>query len=363
MSLTPDQIAMRKQGITATDIAAIVGVHPFRAPIDVWRDKMGIGVPFDGNARTEWGNKLEPLIRADYEQRHDVHVEVHGTMVHPDYPWWMFTPDGLVFRRAAALADRGLEIKVHNRDAVTYGRLEYGAPGTDEVPQHELIQCQWSMGGSKLDRWDLVMFDGAPNEYAIERDDELLGMLQDEAEKFLVDYVYKKEPPPPDGSKAYDDFLGRHEHKNENLLAIDALPETMALVRQLRLSCDDMHHTKAQIDIIIQNLKAMIGPRAGLGWTELEEGKPKQRKITWRQAAGSTDVDYHAAWRSNVTDAQLVLSTFEEKDTYDEAVNMLITTLKNIADENRTLSTYTSTAAGSRRFLMPKYWSKNREGV
>lgn len=359
MSLTPDQLALRRQGITATDIAAIVGVHPYRAPIDVWRDKLGIGLAFDGNVRTEWGNKLEPLIRADYEARHDVHVELHGTMVHPDYPWWMFTPDGLVFPRASVKAMRGLEIKVHNRDAVTYGRLEYGAPGTDEVPQHELIQCQWSMGGSKLGRWDLVMFDGAPTEYVIERDDELLGMLQDEAEKFLVDYIYKKEPPPPDGSKAYGAFLGGRPQKNEDLVAIDAMPETMALVRQLKMVRESHAQSKTEMEIISQNLKAVIGERAGLEWTEIEDGKPKKRKITYRRSKDGTETNWEAAWRSLVTDAQLVLSTFEEKETYDEAVTMLVTTLKNIADEKRSVSAYTSATTGSRTFLVP--WKKNKE--
>lgn len=352
MSLTPDQLRIRRGGVTATDISSIVGVNPYRSAIDVWRDKMGEPESFIGNARTVWGQKIEPLIRADYQERHRIHVEVPGTLTNPLVAWWMFTPDGLCYPRGSSLPDRGLEIKVHNRDAIDFGRLRYGTPGSDEVPPHELIQCMWSIGGSGLDRWDLTVFDGAPTDYVIGRDDELIGILHDEAERFLIDYVKTKTPPPPDGSESYNRYLSTaFPQRLPDLVQLDGRPEAMAMVRHLRIARDQLAQVTTEVEIVTQNLKAIIGCHAGLEWTD-PEAKSGKSRVTYKLSEEGSTTDWGAAWRSLVTEAQLALSA----DRYDVA--QLAHALMEIADENRSISTYTATVPGSRRFYVPNFWNK-----
>lgn len=367
MSLSPEQIRERREGMTATDIAAIVGVHPHRSKLDVFLDKMGEGVPFDGNIRTRWGDILEAPIRADYEDRHDVRVEVHGTMRHPKHSWWMFTPDGLVFPRNARHPERGLEIKVHGRDAVFFGQLEYGEPGTDEVPAHELVQCMWGIGGSGLDRWDLVPFlDGAPVEYTIERDPELLAILEDAARRFMVDHVEKKTAPPPDGSDAWDGWLKRKWKENTaDLISIDDAPLMLALVDELRAARAAGAEAELLESQTAQKLKLIIGDKAGLCWHDPTQ--KKLQKITWKRSKDGQRENWQTTACSMASDAALALSSnadvlaslqevIRDSGRFGtdqlEAFNLALSTLLSIA----TRKPSTVIVPGTRPFNVPRGW-------
>jgi putative phage-type endonuclease len=356
MSLSPAQLAQRLEGATATDVAAILDLHPYRTKIDVYGDKLGIAPPFAGNERTKWGNILEIPIREDYAERRGVRVEVPGTLTHPTVPWAMATPDGICYRPSQAYPDNGLEIKTHSFRAAD----QYGDPGTDEVPQHELIQCMWNMFVSGLDVWDLVAFvDGQPADYRIKRDDELIGLMREEAEKFLVDHVRKKVPPGADGSKSYNRYLStRYPHKQADLVSLDDKPEAMMLVRSLRAELDQLAQTKTSVEIIKQNLKAVIGEHSGLEWTDLTRPKKKDR-IYFRTSKDGTKTDWEAAWRSLVIEAQLALSVDPNDDS--DSQGDFHEALTNIADEARSRALYTETVSGTRRFNVPKWWSKNQD--
>ena len=355
MSLSPTQLAQRKDGISATDIAAISGMHPYRAPIDVWLDKTGRAAPFAGNDRTRWGNILEAPIRDDYAERHGVRVEVPGTLEHSLVPWAKATPDGICYAPLASFPLNGLEIKTHSFRAAD----QYGDPGTDQVPPHELIQCVWNMFVSGLDRWDLVAFiDGQPAEYRIERDDDLIGLLRSDAERFLVDHVRKDVPPDPDGSESYSKYLSTaFPHRRPDLVSLDDKPEALMQVRSLRVMRDNLAQLETDIEIATQNLRAVIGERAGLEWTEADG---KKGKITYKLSKESSKVDWEAAWRSLVVEAQLALSV--KVDPLRD-VDRLVETLEGIADMHRSISTYTNMVSGSRRFTVPRAWSKNKEGI
>lgn len=380
MSLSPEQLAQRREGITATDVAAIVGCHPFRTPLDIFLEKTGQTEPFEGNVRSRWGELLEPMIRADYEEAHHVRVEQVGTLVHPDHPWWMATPDGIVYRLRSSVPERGLEIKVHSRDAVIFGGLEYGAPGTDEVPLHELIQCAWGMGASQLDRWDLAAFlDGAPQEYAIDRDDDLLLMLSECADKFRTDHLLTGEPPEPDGSKSWENWLRRRWDKHTaDLVVIDAEPDLMGIVANLRTA---RANAAAQVDIakvLVQNLKLAIGGSQGLTWTDPDRKKPD--KITWKRSKSSIKQD----WRALTTELREVAALARSGTA--EQVDRLLTCLRSIgggtvgqstratisgADAAATIEAmrdallaivktpidkYETPIPGARPFVVPRHW-------
>jgi len=360
MSLSPDQLAQRKAGITATDAAAILGLHPYRSPIDVYADKLGIAAPFLGNERTKWGNILEAPIREDYAERYGVRVEVPGTLAHPDVTWAMATPDGICYLPRQSHPRNGLEIKTHSFRAAD----DYGDPGTDEVPQHELIQCMWSLFVCGLDEWDLVPFvDGQPADYRIKRDDELIGIMREQCERFRVDHILKGVPPDPDGSKSYGSYLSTtYPQRKKDLVSLDDKPEAMMLVRALRRELDVLAEAKTSSEIIKQNLKAVIGDHAGLEWTDPER-KGGKDQIYYRIAKDGSKTDWEAAWRSLVTAAQLALGATHSRGgpAKDEHIDVLLAALDEISDEKRSIALHTDTVPGSRRFNVPRHWSKNKE--
>lgn len=299
MSLSPEQLAARLEGISATDVAAIVRCHPYSEPIDIFLAKTGQAPPRNENAPSKWGHLLEPVIRDDYEQRMRVRVEVPGTLRRRDRPWWMASPDGLVYPIGSATVDRGLEIKVHNADVIRFSALEYGAPGSDEVPLHELIQCQWGMGATGLERWDLVAFlGGSPVDYAIMRDDELIEMLAEAAERFLVDHIRTGTPPDPDGSKSWDEWLKRRwKYKASDLVDVGDRPELLALIDELRDASEAEVLAEKRVASLIQRVKLEIGDGTGITW---KGERPKPDKITWKQSK----TWYRTDWKPVAADMQ-----------------------------------------------------------
>jgi putative phage-type endonuclease len=376
MTLTPDQLALRLRGITATDCAAIAGVHPERSPIDVWREKRGEAPPFDGNKRTKWGNLLEPVVRTDYEERTGLRIEVPGTLEHPDSPWMLATPDGVGYLDAEPV--RGLEIKCHT---VRLAHL-YGAPGSDEVPAYVLVQCVWCMAVTGLVRWDVVAFiDGQPNDYIIDRDDELIGILRDRSERFLIDNVRGGAVPDPDGSESFDAWLkARHEKNTDALIELqaDADRELLVLIdraKELREQGADVERELVQIG---QRFKLRIAGDAGLTWNNAK-GKPE--KLTWKRNKASRKIDYTgiandartdarmalSAKRADIERAKICLQVMGERTPVGpnsraamtageirELVSVLQTSLEEVA--SRTDAAYTHEIPGKRPLCYPRTW-------
>lgn len=388
-TLSPSQLAERATGITATDIAAIVGVHPYRSAVDVWSEKMGHAKPFEGNDRTKWGNILEPVLRKDYEERKGVRVETRGTLQHDDWEWMKATPDGLVYEGADVEPDRGLEIKCHT----IHLAYLYGAPNTDEIPQYELCQVGWNLAVTELQRWDLVAFiDGQPRDYVIDRDQELIDMLYERAVKFRTDHVLTGNPPPPDGSEAYGAWLAG-KHSSDNALAalarVEDEPETMAMVRRLQALRDEIAALEAQEGVTVQHIKVRIGDNAGIAWPN---GKPAPKKgakagqvpcdrISWKKTKDRTHRDYASVLDGLRLRAQLVTSAHggdieRAIIALDKAANEyfantraqitggaikdLLVHLRDLAVDVSKAQAHETVSTGPRSFIVPTSWKTTR---
>ena len=105
--LTNEQLAIRKTGITGSEIAAVAGLSPYESPLTVWARKLDL-VDDDSSAVMERGTYLEEGIRSWYCAKTGANVAIVGTMVHPDNPIIIATPDGIAYRGDER---RALEIK------------------------------------------------------------------------------------------------------------------------------------------------------------------------------------------------------------------------------------------------------------
>lgn len=297
--LTPAQQEQRLDGITATDVAAILGQHPYRSAIDVFREKRGESAPYSDNDRTKWGSLLEPVIRANYEADHGVRVVAPPTL---SREWMHATPDGLVYRDEPE-AERGLEIKCHT---VRLAHL-YGTEGTDEVPPHELCQCMWGMAVTGLPRWDLVAFvDGLPREFTIERDDELIGIMIDRAKQFLVDNVRGGAQPEPDGSESYDRYLkAKWKANTESILNIGDDLETFDLVERGKALREDIADRETVLESIVQTIKGKIADNSGLTW---KDAQGKAQRLTWKFSKPHKYVDFAGITATMMHTAALTVS-------------------------------------------------------
>lgn len=354
--LTPAQLAERRQGITATDVPAILGLHPYRSAIDVWLEKMGEDVPCAGDPDVlEMGLELEAPVRRIYARRQSCVVGVVGTMQHRLVPHHKATPDGLVLRGDTPGGrvlhppfphidlQRGLECKSHS---VRF-RDEYGEPGTDEVPEHELLQCAWGMHVCELPRWDLALImDNRMRIYHTERNLELEAMLVDAADRFWRDHVLAKKPPAPDGSRQYTEWLRRRwPGRGPAVQADEQTAAAFVGLRDVRRIERQLADRRARYE---QTIQAAMG--------DAESIEANGERITWKRCKDSERVDWEAVAHelSGVLDLQ---RTFAALGVDPQRI---ITALQSV-DVSAIITNRTKTTPGARQFRVPRSWHKETE--
>lgn len=60
---TPEWYAIKQLTIGGSEISTILGINPFKSVKDLIADKAGIGMAFDGNVATRWGNLFEHVTK------------------------------------------------------------------------------------------------------------------------------------------------------------------------------------------------------------------------------------------------------------------------------------------------------------
>ena len=122
MKTRDEWLALRRQYLTASDVAAVLGVDPWRGPIDVYADKIGKGVDED-RPLFKWGRDVEGAIALWYERESGRSIEDLGAteiQVHSTIPWLAATLDRVTWRDE----DRGpLEIKAVSHKKKVIGRI------------------------------------------------------------------------------------------------------------------------------------------------------------------------------------------------------------------------------------------------
>lgn len=185
-------LAWRKQGIGASDVAALVGMSPWASPMSVWTDKLGLSTD-DDNDYMEFGRRAEPMLTDYFEDRTGLFVygqQFRGA--HPDHPHHRATLDGWVAESANSTDPLGIvEYK-------TTGRGTWG-----EVPDNYAIQVQWQLHVAQQDHaWMGVLHDRTFATYEVERDQRSIDMLIEVVDAFWHDHVLAEKPPPADAHRA-----------------------------------------------------------------------------------------------------------------------------------------------------------------
>jgi predicted phage-related endonuclease len=126
----------RRKGIGGTDAAAVMGLSPWRDPVDVWMEKIGHPMwrPKPVTDAMRWGTILEPVIRTEYAK--DTGIEVappppRASFDDPEVMTW--APDKIRFSHPDAMAGDGIW------EGKTSSRADEWADG---VPVYYRVQVQ-----------------------------------------------------------------------------------------------------------------------------------------------------------------------------------------------------------------------------
>lgn len=87
----------RRKGIGGSDAAAIMGLDPYRSPLEVYLEKIGDLPPKEESEAMHWGTVLEPIIADEYSRREGKKVRrVNRQLVHKEHDFLRVHVDRLI---------------------------------------------------------------------------------------------------------------------------------------------------------------------------------------------------------------------------------------------------------------------------
>jgi putative phage-type endonuclease len=189
-SSTDGDFAMkRRAGIGGSDIAAIMGVNPWKGPMDVFLEKTG-RVTVKMNEKMKWGKILEDPVAQEYSERTGNKVQrVNAILQSTDHPVALANVDRLIVPVEEGKKNGILEVK-----ATAWG----GGWADNDVPDYYYCQFQWYGGVTRL-TWGsfatLINGNDLVIPPAIDMDHKLFEDMVVQAERFWADHVQKDVPP------------------------------------------------------------------------------------------------------------------------------------------------------------------------
>lgn len=307
--LSPAQKLRRLTGIGASEVAAVVGLSPWATPIDVWRAKIE-GRDLEETPAMKRGRLLEPALADWYAEDTGAELRRSPMRRHAKHEFALCTPDRIA-RKA------GDEWPVELKTAGIRMIDEWGEAGTDDVPQHYLVQVAWQLACTDYGRGDLAALIAGDDFriYHLHRDAELEGMLIDKVGRFWRDYVETGREPPIDGSDSYSEYLAaKFRHQRGPMLK--GTPEIDSLAQRLFAARAESEAVEAEEKTARQQLEQLIGEAEGVegGWY----------RITWRTVKGRTKTDFEAV----CTEAGVPNELIEKHTTIGAGYRRFLPTLK-----------------------------------
>ena len=254
-------LEQRRRGIGGSDVAAIMGLSPWKSPLEVWMEKTGkMDSPdLSGNEPVAMGNELEGDVLEMYKRRHPKSrvQRVNAVLSSVARPWAQASLDGIV--RDHELGWGVLEIKTGSRES----------EWTDGVPLHYLTQVTHYLSVTGYPFADVAALIGDYglhyHEYRVMRDDDDLQAVVESVDEFWADYVEKDAMPPyisslPSEGKALHEL---YKHSDGEMEPRDAERTEKLAALMLNLSAKVQESTSQKL-AASNELKRLVGEHKGI---------------------------------------------------------------------------------------------------
>jgi len=209
-------LSQRGNSIGGSEIAKIAGFSKYGSALTVFNEKLGLSEKFKGNIHTQFGNRMEPLIREwvqeDFEKATGIKLatfEYPFMMVHKDYEYLSANIDGLAkldqdYRYYENL-DTG-EIKYIPKDGLIGIEIKTASEflkkmwAGEEIPDEYYCQCQWYMGITGLKYFLIVYLLGKEVKWKlVPRNEDDIKALFEIGINFWNNHILTKVAPTPIG--------------------------------------------------------------------------------------------------------------------------------------------------------------------
>jgi putative phage-type endonuclease len=281
----------RPHGIGGSDIAALLGLSPYKSPLELWAEKVGHpGIKESQGIHLRFGQHVEPFIAKEYERSTGLVTHVHPeTIIHPIHGFMYGHIDRFVTpTKPSPLSDVDIlktDTLLECKSASVYNRDQWGEPGTEQVPSNYLLQCAWYMAITGCNKADIAVLLGNQDfrVYRITRDTELENMLIDQAKKFWEEYVKPCVAPPAQNVNDLR-ILYPYDKPGEKAEACQEL--YVAHQKYHKLSAE-LTHISDELEAIKSHIMKAMGPAQEL----IYEGKIL---ATWKNTKPANRLDTQA---------------------------------------------------------------------
>ncbi|MDD2978271.1 lambda-exonuclease family protein [Aquabacterium sp.] len=293
-------LARRRAGIGGSDISAVLGLNPYKTGLQLWMEKTGRSTDEpDASAveRMHWGTVLEDVVARHYADLRGAKVQrINQQLQHPQCAIALANIDRAILEngKRARWSDEEhrvlgavgvLECKTAH--ALAQNSAEWGEAGTDEVPQHYWMQCQWYLGITGLEAADLAVLFGGQKfvTYTIRRDAEIFADMLHEADSWWKRYVVADVPPQPSTEEDARMLWKSHVAGREKI--VDA--NTATAVEELKAIKDQIKAFEAKEKILRDCVAIQFGDAEAISYMG-------RRLATWKQNKASSKTDWKAAF-------------------------------------------------------------------
>jgi len=201
----------RRAYLGGTDIAAILGVSPWKTALELYEEKIADEYiePVIEPTREKMfrrGKKLEPWVVELLEEERGIFVvKRNQRYVDPEFPYMTCEVDFEYMD----------EIGLCNGDVKTvspFAASEWGEQGTDEIPLAYCLQFLWGQMVTNRPATLVGVLIGADDlrVYEVKRDEELIAEMRRRAIEFWTGNVIPRVPPAPQNSSDTVKLLARY---------------------------------------------------------------------------------------------------------------------------------------------------------
>lgn len=290
----------RARGVGASEIAAVLGLHPTKSPVDIWLMKTGRATwsgrltpgvepgllddaapadPDDDSLpEMRWGHAMEPVIADWYASENGAAFDPLYDGEHaardPEFPSVWASPDRVT------LEPRDVEIKAVGWQMA----YQWGEVGTEKIPLPYWLQVQMQQRCTKAvaDAHVVAAIAGRPPDvWVVPHDVELARTLAERAQAWFDYYVTADREPPP--------------HKREDAIKLvramfpksvrrdaDVTPRLREAVRAYREAKGVLVDAKALVSFHEAAIKRAMG--------DADSARDPEFSITWRTNAKGSRV-------------------------------------------------------------------------
>lgn len=262
-------LSLRRTGLGASDIPAIMGRSPFGTPLSVYAEKVLPVVEEEEADLLKWGRMVQPVIMQWLAEEASIRIKGGDVMFRcgqEPFEFMTATVDGVTTNGNQQIIP--VEAKV-----TAWKERDWD----DGVPAYVYLQVQAQMFVLEANECYVVAcLGGSPPVWArVARDPEVIADIQAAATVFWHEHVVKGRPPEPEGLKPSSEAIKRlYPGGNEELIPLSA--EYNELDIKLQAASEALKNLEKTKRYLTDKIKMAIGDSAGAMLTD-------GTKFTWKR--------------------------------------------------------------------------------